>query len=105
MDRRDAEATRRGRPTKYGVVFMVQVMEAVAANKRRGGGIRRGRDRRSLWRDRPSTTRKGPQGRRTSRLRHRERAHVLGFFKMIAPETFTYLDNITKRAGHLWRFL
>jgi len=24
---------------------------------------------------------------------------------MIAPETFSHIDNITKRAGHLWRFL
>jgi len=26
-------------------------------------------------------------------------------FAMIAPETFSHIDNITKRAGHLWRFL
>jgi len=24
---------------------------------------------------------------------------------MIAPETFNHIDNIKKRAGHLWRFL
>jgi hypothetical protein len=26
-------------------------------------------------------------------------------FIMIAPETFNHIENITKRAGHLWRFL
>jgi peptide chain release factor 2 len=24
---------------------------------------------------------------------------------MIAPETFSHIENIKKRAGHLWRFL
>jgi len=24
---------------------------------------------------------------------------------MIAPETFSHLENIKKRAGYLWRFL
>jgi peptide chain release factor 2 len=24
---------------------------------------------------------------------------------MIAPETFDHIQNIKKRAGHLWRFL
>jgi len=24
---------------------------------------------------------------------------------MISPETFSHIDNIKKRAGHLWRFL
>jgi hypothetical protein len=24
---------------------------------------------------------------------------------MIAPETFNHIENIKKRAGHLWRFL
>jgi hypothetical protein len=24
---------------------------------------------------------------------------------MIAPETFDHIENIKKRAGHLWRFL
>gem|GEM_PF-5277401 len=26
-------------------------------------------------------------------------------FPMIAPETFSHIENIKKRAGHLWRFL
>jgi hypothetical protein len=26
-------------------------------------------------------------------------------FIMIAPETFSHIENIKKRAGHLWRFL
>jgi hypothetical protein len=26
-------------------------------------------------------------------------------FTMISPETFSHIDNIKKRAGHLWRFL
>jgi len=26
-------------------------------------------------------------------------------FIMIAPETFNHIENIKKRAGHLWRFL
>jgi len=26
-------------------------------------------------------------------------------FPMIAPETFSHLENIKKRAGYLWRFL
>ena len=26
-------------------------------------------------------------------------------FTMIAPETFNHIENIKKRAGHLWRFL
>jgi peptide chain release factor 2 len=26
-------------------------------------------------------------------------------FRMIAPETFNHIENIKKRAGHLWRFL
>ena len=26
-------------------------------------------------------------------------------FPMIAPETFNHIENIKKRAGHLWRFL
>jgi hypothetical protein len=26
-------------------------------------------------------------------------------FHMIAPETFNHIENIKKRAGHLWRFL
>jgi hypothetical protein len=26
-------------------------------------------------------------------------------FLMIAPETFNHIENIKKRAGHLWRFL
>ena len=26
-------------------------------------------------------------------------------FTMIAPETFSHLENIKKRAGYLWRFL
>jgi hypothetical protein len=26
-------------------------------------------------------------------------------FSMIAPETFNHIENIKKRAGHLWRFL
>jgi len=26
-------------------------------------------------------------------------------FAMIAPETFNHIENIKKRAGHLWRFL
>jgi hypothetical protein len=26
-------------------------------------------------------------------------------FAMIAPETFSHIENIKKRAGHLWRFL
>jgi len=37
-------------------------------------------------------------------LREGERAHVLGV-SMIAPETFSHIENIKKRAGHLWRFL
>jgi hypothetical protein len=24
---------------------------------------------------------------------------------MISPETFNHIENIKKRAGHLWRFL
>jgi len=24
---------------------------------------------------------------------------------MISPETFSHIENIKKRAGHLWRFL
>jgi hypothetical protein len=28
-----------------------------------------------------------------------------GDFRMIAPETFNHIENIKKRAGHLWRFL
>jgi peptide chain release factor 2 len=24
---------------------------------------------------------------------------------MLAPETFSHIENIKKRAGHLWRFL
>jgi hypothetical protein len=31
------------------------------------------------------------------------RAFIL--FTMIAPETFNHIENIKKRAGHLWRFL
>jgi len=28
------------------------------------------------------------------------------FFKaMVSPETFNHIENIKKRAGHLWRFL
>jgi hypothetical protein len=27
------------------------------------------------------------------------------FSAMIAPETFNHIENIKKRAGHLWRFL
>jgi hypothetical protein len=27
------------------------------------------------------------------------------FSVMIAPETFNHIENIKKRAGHLWRFL
>jgi hypothetical protein len=30
--------------------------------------------------------------------------HLL-FSSMIAPETFNHIENIKKRAGHLWRFL
>jgi peptide chain release factor 2 len=26
-------------------------------------------------------------------------------FIMIAPETFSHIEHIKKRAGHLWRFL
>jgi hypothetical protein len=26
-------------------------------------------------------------------------------FPMLAPETFSHIENIQKRAGHLWRFL
>jgi len=26
-------------------------------------------------------------------------------FVMIPPETFSHIENIKKRAGHLWRFL
>ncbi len=26
-------------------------------------------------------------------------------FSMIVPETFNHIENIKKRAGHLWRFL
>jgi peptide chain release factor 2 len=26
-------------------------------------------------------------------------------FPMLAPETFSHIENIKKRAGHLWRFL
>jgi hypothetical protein len=26
-------------------------------------------------------------------------------FPMISPETFNHIENIKKRAGHLWRFL
>jgi hypothetical protein len=25
--------------------------------------------------------------------------------RMISPETFNHIENIKKRAGHLWRFL
>jgi hypothetical protein len=28
-----------------------------------------------------------------------------GRFPMLAPETFSHIENIKKRAGHLWRFL
>jgi hypothetical protein len=28
-----------------------------------------------------------------------------GQLTMIAPETFNHIENIKKRAGHLWRFL
>jgi hypothetical protein len=27
------------------------------------------------------------------------------WISMIAPETFSHIENIKKRAGHLWRFL
>jgi hypothetical protein len=27
------------------------------------------------------------------------------FTAMISPETFNHIENIKKRAGHLWRFL
>jgi hypothetical protein len=32
----------------------------------------------------------------------------MGFYSritMISPETFSHIDNIKRRAGHLWRFL
>jgi len=32
----------------------------------------------------------------------------MGFYStpaMISPETFSHIDSIKKRAGHLWRFL
>ncbi len=29
----------------------------------------------------------------------------MGLLLMIAPETFSQLENIKKRAGYLWRFL
>jgi hypothetical protein len=29
----------------------------------------------------------------------------LSLSDMIAPETFNHIENIKKRAGHLWRFL
>jgi len=33
-------------------------------------------------------------------------ANVSPFYQnMIAPETFNHIENIKKRAGHLWRFL
>jgi hypothetical protein len=33
--------------------------------------------------------------------------HPLSLYtlSMIAPETFNHIENIKKRAGHLWRFL
>jgi len=34
---------------------------------------------------------------------HSSTFHLL--FRMIAPETFSHLEDIKKRAGHLWRFL
>ena len=35
----------------------------------------------------------------------RGRFSALVAVPMIAPETFSHIDNIKKRAGHLWRFL
>jgi hypothetical protein len=32
-------------------------------------------------------------------------AAMVPFTAMIAPETFSQLENIKKRAGYLWRFL
>jgi hypothetical protein len=37
-------------------------------------------------------------------VRHHFHSHSHSL-RMIAPETFSHLEDIKKRAGHLWRFL
>jgi hypothetical protein len=32
-------------------------------------------------------------------------AHQPFYNAMVSPETFNHIENIKKRAGHLWRFL
>jgi hypothetical protein len=41
-----------------------------------------------------------PLAPRAARCGHRRPTNT-----MISPETFSHIENIKKRAGHLWRFL